>query len=179
MTALATVVRSRIRDIPNFPKKGIVFKDITPLLRDAAAFDRVCAAMEEYALRRGTDVVAAIESRGFIFGGAVAARLDRGMIPIRKFGKLPWKTVRQNYKLEYGSERIEVHKDSILKGERVLIVDDVLATGGTLAGACRLVEKLGGVVAGCAVLLELGFLNGRGSLKGRDIFSIVSYEEEP
>ncbi len=177
MTDLDRTVRSLVRDVRNFPRKGIVFKDITPLLRDAAAFHRVCASMEEFALRRGADVVAAIESRGFLFGAAVAARMERGLVPVRKFGKLPGKTFRQSYKLEYGTERIEVHRDGVMKGERVVVVDDVLATGGTLAGACRLIEKMGGVVAGCAVVLELGFLGGRRALKGREVFSIVKYEE--
>ena len=175
MTDLVRTLKSLIRDVPNFPKKGVVFKDITPVLRDAAAFDRACAALEDYAFRRGTDVVAAIESRGFIFGGAVAARMDLGFLPVRKKGKLPWKTVRQSYNLEYGKDTLEIHRDAVEKGLRVLVVDDVLATGGTLAGACRLVEKLGGVVAGCACLVELTFLKGRARLKGRDVFSLVSY----
>ncbi len=175
MTELVRTLKSLIRDVPDFPKKGVVFKDITPVLRDAAAFDRACAALEDYAFRRGTDVVAAVESRGFIFGGAVAARMDLGFVPIRKKGKLPWKTVSQSYNLEYGKDTLEIHRDAVEKGRRVLVVDDVLATGGTLAGACRLVEKLGGVVAGCACLVELTFLKGRARLKGRDVFSLVSY----
>jgi len=175
MNTLVRTLQALIRDVPNFPKKGIVFKDITPVLRDAAAFDRVCAALEEYALRRGTDVVAGIESRGFIFGGAVAARMNRGFVPIRKKGKLPWKTLRQSIDLEYGKDTLEIHRDAVEKGRRVLVVDDVLATGGTLVGACKLVEKLGGVVAGCACLVELSFLKGRARLKGRDLFCLVRY----
>jgi adenine phosphoribosyltransferase len=175
MNSLVAKVQSLIRDVPDFPKKGIVFKDITPVLKDAAAFDRVCAALEGYALDRGTDVVAGIESRGFIFGGALAVRMGRPFVPIRKKGKLPWKTVRQSYSLEYGKDTLEIHRDAVEKGRRVLVVDDLLATGGTLAGACKLVEKVGGVVAGCACLVELSFLKGRARLKGRDFFCIVRY----
>ena len=175
MTSLANKVRSLVRDVKDFPKKGIVFKDITPILQDAVTFDRVLAAMEAYGRNRGTDIVAGIESRGFIFGAAVAARLEVGFIPVRKFGKLPWKTVSQKYALEYGSDHLEIHKDAVGKGRRVLIVDDLLATGGTMAGTCKLVEKVGGVVAGCAVVVELGFLKGRKKLKKREVFSLLVY----
>ena len=159
----------------DFPKKGVLFKDITPILQDAVTFDRVLAAMEAYGRNRGADLVVGIESRGFIFGAAVAARLELGFIPVRKHGKLPWKTVGVKYDLEYGKDHLEIHKDAIPKKRRVLIVDDVLATGGTMAGTCKLVEKVGGVVAGCAVLVELGFLKGRKKLKGHDVFSLVNY----
>ncbi len=175
MTQLANRVRALVRDVPNFPKKGILFKDITPILRDAPTFDRVSAAIAAYGRKRGTDLVAGIESRGFIFGAAVAARLEVGFVPIRKHGKLPWKTVRQSYDLEYGKDAVEIHKDAVEKGQRVLVVDDLLATGGTLTGACRLVEKVGGIVAGCGVVVELAFLKGRKKLKGRDLFSLVTY----
>jgi adenine phosphoribosyltransferase len=175
MTSLEAKVRSIIRDVPDFPKKGILFKDITPVLQDPATFDRVCAVLEGYAQGRGTDVVAGIESRGFIFGAALALRMGRPFVPIRKKGKLPWKTVHQAINLEYGKDVIEIHRDAIEKGRRVLVVDDLLATGGTLAGACKLVEKVGGVVAGCACLVELAFLKGRARLKGRDFFCIVRY----
>ncbi len=175
MSGAMEAVRARLRDVPDFPKKGILFKDITPVLRDAATFDRVCAALEAYALNRGADLIAGIESRGFIFGAALASRMDLGFIPVRKHGKLPWKTVKQSYDLEYGKDTIEVHKDAVEKKQRVLIVDDLLATGGTLAGTCKLVEKVGGVVAGCAVVIELGFLNGRKKVKGRDVFAVVKY----
>ena len=175
MTDLANRVKTLVRNVPNFPKKGIIFKDITPVIRDATTFTRIVGALEAYGRKRGTEVVAGIESRGFLFGAAVAARLEVGLIPIRKLGKLPWKTVKQSYKLEYGTDTMEMHKDAVKKGQRVLIVDDVLATGGTLIGACKIVEKVGGVVAGSACLLELTFLNGLKKLKGRDFYSIVQY----
>jgi len=175
MTDLANKVKALVRNVPNFPKKGIIFKDITPVIRDATTFTRIVGALEAYGRKRGTEVVAGIESRGFLFGAAVAARLEVGLIPIRKLGKLPWKTVKQSYKLEYGTDTMEMHKDAVKKGQRVLIVDDVLATGGTLIGACKIVEKVGGVVAGSACLLELTFLNGLKKLKGRDFYSIVQY----
>jgi adenine phosphoribosyltransferase len=175
MTSLVEKVKSLVREVPDFPKKGIVFKDITPVLRDGATFDRVCATLETYALNRGADLIAGIESRGFIFGAALAARMDLGFIPIRKHGKLPWKTVSQSYDLEYGKDKVEVHKDAVDKKQRVVIIDDLLATGGTLQGACKLVEKVGGVVAGCACVIELGFLGGRKKLKSRDFFAIVKY----
>jgi len=175
MTDLANKVKGLIRNVPNFPKKGIVFKDITPVLKDATTFSRIVGALEAYGRKRGTELVAGIESRGFLFGAAVAARLEVGLVPIRKLGKLPWKTVRQSYKLEYGTDTMEMHKDAVKKGQRVLVVDDVLATGGTLIGACKLVEKVGGVVAGGACVLELTFLDGQKKLKGRDFYSIVQY----
>jgi adenine phosphoribosyltransferase len=175
VTQLANRVRSLVRDVANFPKKGILFKDITPVLRDAPTFNRVVAAIEAYGRRRGTDLVAGIESRGFIFGAAVAARMEVGFIPVRKHGKLPWKRVSQSYALEYGKDTVEIHRDAVERGQRVLVVDDLLATGGTLAGTCRLLEKVKGVVAGCAVVVELAFLKGRRKLRGRDVFSLVAY----
>src|SRR5882672_122276 len=170
MTDLSNKVKSLIRDVKDFPKKGIVFKDITPVLQDATTFSRIVAALEAYGRKRGAEVVAGIESRGFLFGAAVAARLEVGLIPIRKKDKLPWKTVSQKYDLEYGKDEMEIHKDAVRKGQRVLIVDDVLATGGTLVGACKLIEKVGGKVAGTACLLELTFLKGLKKLKGRDFY---------
>jgi adenine phosphoribosyltransferase len=175
MTDLANKVKTLIRDVPNFPKKGIVFKDITPVLADATTFSRIVAALEAYGRKRGTEVVAGIESRGFLFGAAVAARLEVGLIPIRKHGKLPWKTVSQNYDLEYGKDKIEMHKDAVRKGQRVLVVDDVLATGGTLVGACKLIEKAGGTVAGATCLIELSFLDGVKKLQKHDFYSVVQY----
>jgi len=175
MTDLANKVKSLIRDVPNFPKKGIIFKDITPVLKDSTTFSRVIAALEAYGRKRGTELVAGIESRGFLFAAAVAARLEVGLVPIRKKDKLPWKTVGQSYDLEYGKDHMEMHRDAVKKGQRVLVVDDVLATGGTLVGACKLVEKVGGVVAGATCLLELTFLHGLKKLKKRDFYSVVQY----
>ena len=175
MSSLVAKVKSLIRDVKDFPKKGIVFKDITPLLKDGVTFDRILAAVEAYGRNRGVDLGAGIESRGFIFGAAVAARLEVGFIPIRKKGKLPWTTVSQKYALEYGKDTVEMHKDAVGKGQRVLLVDDLLATGGTLVGAVKLIEKVGGVVAGCAVVVELSALNGRKKLGKRDLFTIVKY----
>ena len=175
MTDLSNKVKSLVRDVPDFPKKGIVFKDITPVLQDATTFTRIIGALESYGRKRGTELVAGIESRGFLFGAAVAARLEVGLVPIRKAGKLPWKTVKQKYDLEYGKDVIELHRDAVKEGQRVLVVDDVLATGGTLVGACKLVEKVGGVVAGATCLIELSFLKGLRKLKGRDFYSVVQY----
>lgn len=175
MTGLEKTLRARIRDVPDFPKKGILFKDITPLLADAATLDRTCAVLETFAKKVGTDVVAGIESRGFIFGSILAARLGASFVPIRKKDKLPWKTWRQSYALEYGRATIEMHRDAVGKGDRVLMVDDLLATGGTMAAACKLVEKGGAQVAGAAFVIELNFLNGRRKLKGRNVFSIIGY----
>lgn len=175
MSSLASKVKSLVRDVRNFPKKGIVFKDITPVLRDGVTFDRVLAALEAYGRNKGVELVAGIESRGFIFGAAVAARLEVGFIPIRKRGKLPWKTVRQSYALEYGKDTVEMHRDAVGPEQRVLIVDDLLATGGTMIGAAKLIEKVGGVVAGCAVVVELSFLDGRKKLGKRDFFTVVKY----
>jgi adenine phosphoribosyltransferase len=164
-----------IRSIPDFPKKGILFRDITPLLADAGA---LAAAIDELARPfRGKpiDAVAAVEARGFIFGSAVARALDVGFVPLRKKGKLPWKTQSVTYDLEYGADTIEVHRDGIRKGMQVLMVDDLLATGGTMAAACQLVEKLGGIVAGLTFLIELTDLPGRKKLSKYPIHVAISY----
>lgn len=165
-----------IRDIPDFPKEGIVFKDITPLLLDGAALrhtvDQMCAPFRDKQIK----AVCGIESRGFIFGTAVAHELHCGFIPIRKVGKLPYKTVSVEYELEYGTDHVEVHEDAISEGDKILIVDDLLATGGTMHAACQLVEKLGGVVQSCVLAVELDFLNGRDKLAGRSVMSLVHYE---
>ncbi|MDE2038786.1 MAG: adenine phosphoribosyltransferase [Elusimicrobia bacterium] len=167
--------RSLITDVPDFPKKGIVFKDITPLLADAAAF---AAAIDELAqpfVGKGIDLVAGIESRGFLLATPVAYRLGAGVVPIRKKGKLPRKTRSASYALEYGQDSIEAHADAFPAGSRVLIVDDVLATGGTAKAACELVEGIGGRVAGLSFLIELGFLKGREKLPRRPVHSLVEY----
>ena len=161
--------------MPDFPEPGIVFKDITPLLGDAGAF-RV--ALDQVGLPYGSlsiDKVVGIEARGFIFGAPLADRLGAGFVPVRKPGKLPWKILAQEYALEYGTDRLEAHNDAVSAGDRVLIVDDVLATGGTGAAAVDLVRSLGGEVMGLAVLVELGFLNGRAKLPGVDVHAVVHY----
>lgn len=164
-----------IRDIPDWPKKGILFRDITPLLADHAAFthavDRLCSGFE----RSGIQYVAAVEARGFIFGSAAAEKLGAGFVPIRKKGKLPYETESVSYDLEYGTDTLEVHRDAFEKGAEVLMVDDLLATGGTMAAACRLVEKLGGRVAGITFLIELTGLAGRQKLGGYNIKTVISY----
>ncbi len=165
-----------IRDVPDFPKRGIVFKDITPLLLDPALLDAAVQWICDEFQSANVEKVMAIESRGFIFGAPVALRLGAGLVLARKAGKLPWKRHRVEYALEYGTDVIEVHVDSIVKGERVLVVDDVLATGGTAAAAGRVVEQAGGRLVGMAFLLELDFLNGRQRLEGIDVRALLSYD---
>jgi len=164
-----------IRSIPDWPKKGILFRDITPLLADAralaAAVDALCAGFTG----AGIEYVAAVEARGFIFGAAVARKLGVGFVPIRKKGKLPFKTESVSYDLEYGTDTLEVHSDAVEKAARVLMVDDLLATGGTMAAACKLIEKIGGQIAGIAFLIELGELAGREKLSGYKISTVISY----
>ena len=164
-----------IRDIPDFPQSGILFKDITPVLSDAAAFQEVIDCFVERAGSLSPDVVAGIESRGFLFGTPVALALGVGFVPIRKVGKLPHETIREEYALEYGTAAVEVHRDALAAAARVLIVDDLLATGGTALASARLVEKLGGKVVGFSFLIELGFLSGRATLSGYDVQSLLTY----
>lgn len=168
-------LKERIRDIPDYPKPGIVFKDITPLLKDAEAFKQVVEAIADHYRDQRIDYVVGIESRGFIFGAAVATALSAGFIPVRKPGKLPHHTHRCEYALEYGSDALEIHQDAVETGKRVLIVDDVLATGGTAAAAVQLVECTGGEVVGLAFLIELSFLKGREKLADRDVLSLITY----
>lgn len=165
-----------IRDVPDFPEKGIVFKDITPLLLDPKLLDAAVQQICDEFQSADVEKVMAIESRGFIFGAPVALRLGAGLVLARKAGKLPWKRHRVEYALEYGTDVIEVHVDSIAKGERVLVVDDVLATGGTAEAAGRVVEQAGGQLVGMAFLLELNFLNGRQKLEGIDVRALLSYD---
>lgn len=173
--SLSDLVRDRIRAVEDFPKPGIAFKDITPLLADGSLFERVTNWMvERFRCERPTHVLA-IESRGFIFGSPVAHRLGAGLVPVRKPGKLPWNTVRVSYDLEYGRDALEIHADAVREGDRVLIVDDLLATGGTAAAACTLVEKLGGTVVGLCVAVELTFLGGRSKLEGRRTEALVRF----
>jgi adenine phosphoribosyltransferase len=164
-----------IRDIPDFPKPGILFKDITPLLADPAAYDEAVGRLCGHYRAEDVDVVAAAEARGFLFAAPMALRLRRPFVPLRKPGKLPHQTHALRYDLEYGSAELHVHIDAVTPGARVLVVDDLLATGGTVAAACRLVEKAAGQVVGCAFLLELAFLGGRDRLKPHDVFSVLRY----
>jgi adenine phosphoribosyltransferase len=164
-----------IRDIPDFPQKGILFKDITPLLQDKAAFHAAMDRLAAHYAGAGIEAVIGVESRGFIFGAVLAYLLNCGFVPVRKFGKLPYQTVTVEYELEYGTNIVEIHTDAIKPGQRVLIVDDLLATGGTVSAAMELVEKLGGHIAGIAFLVELTFLRGREQLKGHDVFALIKY----
>jgi adenine phosphoribosyltransferase len=170
-TAIADLIRAKIRDIADYPQPGIVFKDITPLLGDGAALGAVVAALA--AGYGPVDKVAGIEARGFILAASVACHLGSGFVPVRKQGKLPAPTYAQSYQLEYGTATIEVHQDAFVPGERVLIVDDVLATGGTAQAAANLVRRAGGEVAGIAVILELAFLEGRAKLSGMGVRSLL------
>jgi adenine phosphoribosyltransferase len=164
-----------IRDIPDWPKKGILFRDITPLLADPKAFPAAVEALCEPFRDAGVQYVAAVEARGFIFGAAAAERLNAGFIPIRKKGKLPYKTESVSYDLEYGTDTIEMHRDAVRRGARVLMVDDLLATGGTMRAACHLVEKVGAKVVGITFLIELTDLQGRKQLTGYNIHSVIAY----
>jgi adenine phosphoribosyltransferase len=168
-------LRSAVRDVPDFPKPGIVFKDITPLLASGRLFRDACDLMAAPFADSGIGLVAAIESRGFLLGGPIANALGVGIVPIRKVGKLPYTTQRVTYALEYGTDALEVHIDACRDRGRVLIVDDVLATGGTAAAACELIEAVGGDVAGCSFLIALGFLDGAQRLAGRRIESVLPY----
>jgi adenine phosphoribosyltransferase len=167
-----------IRDVPDFPKPGIIFKDITPLLQDAGAFRQAVARLAQPFREAGVELVVAAEARGFIFGGAVARELGVGFVPVRKPGKLPAATTGETYQLEYGTDTLEIHTDAIRPGQRVLLLDDLLATGGTMAAMANLVEKLGATVVGIAFLIELKFLHGREKLKGRTVVTLIQYETE-
>jgi adenine phosphoribosyltransferase len=168
---------STIRSVPDFPIKGILFYDITTLLKNPIALRESIDRLTEQYQGAGIDKVVGIESRGFIFGGPLAYNLRAGFAPVRKPGKLPAAKIAESYLLEYGSNTIELHVDAVEKGQRVLIVDDLLATGGTAKATCNLIEKLGGQVVGLAFVIELNFLNGREKLKGYDVFSLLQYNE--
>jgi adenine phosphoribosyltransferase len=168
-------LKEKIRHVPDFPKAGILFYDITTLLRDATGFRAVVDSLALPFSASGIDLVIGIESRGFILGGAVADRLGTGFSPVRKPGKLPSKTVRETYALEYGTDALEIHDDGVTPGQRVLIVDDVIATGGTAKATAALVRRLGGSVEGLAFLIELVALNGRAQLEGEKVFSVLRY----
>ena len=169
---------SFVRTVPDFPKAGIMFRDITTLLKDAAAFEKTVDILVDYYKDKKISKIVCIESRGFILGAALALRLKAGFVPIRKKGKLPAATLAASYALEYGTDVIEIHKDALVKGERVLIHDDLLATGGTVSAACKLVENLGGSIVGLSFLIELTFLKGRSHLGNYDVFSVIKYDSE-
>jgi adenine phosphoribosyltransferase len=174
MTRDPSWLAGHLRDVPDFPKPGIVFKDLTPLLGDVDAFRYAVDAIADHAVDLTVDKVVGIEARGFIFAAAVAYRLGAGFVPVRKAGKLPWMTVTETYALEYGSDSLDIHEDAVTVGDTVYIVDDVLATGGTAAATCRLVERVGGEIAGLAFVVELGFLGGRAKLRDHDILSLIT-----
>ena len=169
-------LKTYIRDVPDFPKKGIIFKDITPLLADENGFSSVIDLIVVHYGRGNIDKVVGIEARGFILASPVAYHFGAGFVPVRKAGKLPWHVEKEEYVLEYGTDLLEVHRDAFAPGERVLIVDDVLATGGTAAATVRLVERLGGVVVGLGLVIELAFLDGRRKLGDRDVLSLITYD---
>ncbi len=164
-----------IRDIPDFPKKGILFKDVTTLLRDPVSFQRTVDLLGHRYIDRSIDLVVGVEARGFIVGAALAYKLGAGIILVRKPGKLPYKTHKASYELEYGTDELEIHQDAISKGQRVLIADDLLATGGTVSAVIKLIEKLGGNIEECAFLIELDSLKGREKLKPYNVFSLMSF----
>ena len=166
---------AKIRDVPDFPKPGIVFKDIMPLVADPTSLQETIDLLSEWARPREPDIILGAEARGFIFGGALAYELGCGFVAARKPGKLPWKTVEATYELEYGTDSLQVHADSLVAGQRVIVLDDVLATGGTARAKIDLVEQLGGAVAGALFVIELTFLNGREKLAGYDVHALISY----
>lgn len=168
-------MKALIKDVPDFPKKGIIFKDITPLLADPRGFDAVITALITPFLYKGVEIVAGVESRGFLLAPAMAARLGAGIVPLRKKGKLPRKVHSASYDLEYGTDSIEAHADAFPRNSKVLLVDDVLATGGTAAAAISLIDALGGKLIGSAFLIELAFLSGRKKLAGQTIHSVLTY----
>jgi len=171
-------LKKTIRNIPDFPKKGVVFRDITTLLKNPDAFGQTLDEMQAFCEGKKIDHILGIESRGFIFGGALADRMHISFVPIRKKGKLPAETVGYDYELEYGTDTIEIHADALKKGDSVVIIDDLLATGGTMQAACKLVEKAGAKVAGIAVLVDLTYLPWRDKIKVEDILTLVRYDSE-
>lgn len=171
-------LKKYIRTIPHFPKQGIMFRDITTLLQNPKAFKKTCDAFYKRYKGKKIDVVVGIESRGFVFGAVLAYMLGVGFVPIRKPGKLPYKTIKEEYELEYGKNTVEIHEDAIKKGQRVLIVDDLIATAGTALATIKLVERLGGKVVECCFVVELPELKGRGKLQGYSVFNLVDFEGE-
>ena len=169
-------LRAKIRDIKDFPTEGILFKDITTLLKDGPAWRFAVDSLASHYQKDNVDVVVGVESRGFIFGGAIAHQLNAGFVPVRKLGKLPSKTIQVEYELEYGRDALAMHEDAIKPGQRVLAVDDLLATGGTMGATLRLVEQLGGKVVGVAFMIELAFLKGRDKLKNYPLHALITYD---
>lgn len=164
-----------IRDVPDFPKEGIIFKDITTLIKDPEGFKEAVDVLADHYAGQEIDLVVAVEARGYIFGAPIAYKLGAGFIPVRKVGKLPAQTIVEEYELEYGTDSVEMHRDAIEPGQKILIVDDLIATGGSAAATTRLVETLGGEVVGIAFLIELTFLKGVEKLKGYDVFTVIEY----
>lgn len=169
-------IKSKVRSIPDWPIKGVIFRDITTLLQDPLAHREICSIFYNRYVDQNIDKVVGIDARGFLFGSVLAYKLDVGFVPVRKNGKLPYKTIRESYSLEYGEETIEIHEDAIAKGERVVIIDDLMATGGTINAAANLVEKLGGEIVECSFVVELPDLKGREKLGNRKVFSIIEFE---
>lgn len=168
-------LKEYIASIPDYPTKGVLFRDVTPLMANGKAFRYACEKFTDYAKEKGAEVVAGPESRGFIFGCPIATNLEIGFVPVRKPNKLPRETIKCEYALEYGTNTLEMHKDAIKKGQKVIICDDLLATGGTVEATIKMVEELGGQVVGCCFLIELDALKGREKLKGYDVFSLINY----
>jgi adenine phosphoribosyltransferase len=177
MSSNCEPLKKLIREVPDFPKKGILFYDITTLLKDKLGFATLIDALSEYYLPKKVDLVLGMEARGFIFGPALAYRLNAGFVPVRKPGKLPAETSKVSYDLEYGSNTLEIHKDAIEEGQRVIIVDDLLATGGTAEATAKLATSLGAQIAGLGFVVELDFLNGKDKLKPYDVFSLLHYDK--
>jgi adenine phosphoribosyltransferase len=171
-------IKSKVRSVPDWPIKGVIFRDITTLLLDPTAHREICAIFYHRYVNEKVDKIVGIDARGFLYGSVLAYKLDIGFVPVRKNGKLPYKTISESYTLEYGQETIEIHEDAIAKGERVVIVDDLIATGGTIAAAANLVEKLGGDIIECSFVVELPDLKGREKLGDRKVFSIIEFEGE-
>jgi adenine phosphoribosyltransferase len=169
-------IKSKVRSIPDWPIKGVIFRDITTLLQDPLAHREICTIFYNRYAAENIDKIVGIDARGFLFGSVLAYKLDVGFVPVRKNGKLPYKTISESYSLEYGEETIEIHEDAIAQGERVVIVDDLMATGGTITAAANLVEKLGGDIVECSFVVELPDLKGREKLGNRKVFSIIEFE---
>jgi adenine phosphoribosyltransferase len=171
-------IKSKVRSIPNWPIKGVIFRDITTLLQDPKAFKEICQIFYNRYVNEKVDKIVGIDARGFLFGSVLAVELGIGFVPIRKKGKLPYKTISESYTLEYGEETIEIHEDAIDRGDRIVIIDDLMATGGTIAASAALVEKLGGDILECAFVIELPDLKGREKMGDRNLFAILEFEGE-